>query len=271
MLAIASSAFNRGIEWGHTEANPAKGVSRNDETKRARKRFLQQSELPRFFAALAEETNETMRDYFLLSILTGARRTNILEMRWRDVNLDDAIWHIDRTKNDESQDVTLSPDAVAILANRKKNAERGEIYVLPSKSSVTGHLVTPTKGWNRIFDRDELAQLVDIIAEAGGNFSPLQEKTLSQNLTEARKLAISLKVSIEGIRMEDLRIHDLRRTLGSWQARTGASLVMIGKSLNHKSLQSTAIYARLDTDPVRQSVNTATAAIMAAAGVRPKK
>ena len=64
--------------------------------------------------------------------------------------------------------------------------------------------------------------------------------------------------------MTDIRIHDLRRTLGSWQAKTGASLVIIGKSLNHKTTQSTRIYARLDDDPVRQSVNTATAAMMAA-------
>ena len=63
-------------------------------------------------------------------------------------------------------------------------------------------------------------------------------------------------------------LHDLRRTLGSWQARTGASLAIIGKSLNHKSQQATAIYARLDLDPVRQSVNTATAAMFEAAGLK---
>lgn len=63
-------------------------------------------------------------------------------------------------------------------------------------------------------------------------------------------------------------LHDLRRTLGSWQARTGASLAIIGKSLNHKSQQATAIYARLDLDPVRQAVNTATAAMIEAAGLK---
>jgi integrase len=68
--------------------------------------------------------------------------------------------------------------------------------------------------------------------------------------------------------MRDLRIHDLRRTLGSWQAKTGASLSIIGKSLNHKTHQATAIYARLDLDPVRQSVNTATSAMLEAAGLK---
>lgn len=66
----------------------------------------------------------------------------------------------------------------------------------------------------------------------------------------------------------DLIVHDLRRTLGSWQARNGASLVMIGKSLNHKTPEATAIYARLDMDPVRQSVTGATSAMFEAAGVK---
>ncbi len=61
--------------------------------------------------------------------------------------------------------------------------------------------------------------------------------------------------------------HDLRRTLGSWQAIKGASLAVIGKSLNHSSVQATQVYARLSDDPVRQSVNTATAAMLEAANV----
>jgi integrase len=61
-----------------------------------------------------------------------------------------------------------------------------------------------------------------------------------------------------------LRIHDLRRTLGSWQAITGASLAIIGKSLGHKSVDATLIYARLSADPVRESVERATAAMIAA-------
>ncbi|MCA3269505.1 MAG: recombinase XerD, partial [Thalassospira sp.] len=63
---------------------------------------------------------------------------------------------------------------------------------------------------------------------------------------------------------KDLRIHDLRRSLGSWQASTGASGYIIGKSLGHKSQQATQIYARLNLDPVRESVERATQAMMTA-------
>jgi integrase len=57
--------------------------------------------------------------------------------------------------------------------------------------------------------------------------------------------------------IKNLRIHDLRRTMGSYQAITGASLAIIGKSLGHKSQQSTEVYARLSNDPIRASMEIA--------------
>jgi integrase len=57
--------------------------------------------------------------------------------------------------------------------------------------------------------------------------------------------------------LTDLRIHDLRRTLASWQACTGTSLPIIGAMLNHKDSKSTQIYARLNTAPVRESMEVA--------------
>ena len=59
--------------------------------------------------------------------------------------------------------------------------------------------------------------------------------------------------------------------MGSWQAATGASLSVIGKSLGHLNQGTTAIYARLDLDPVRQAVDKAAAAMLTAGQAkRPK-
>lgn len=216
--ALISSVFGWAISAGILYSNPANGIKLNKE--RSRDRFLQGDELPRFFKALAEEQNTTMRDYFLLSLLTGARRSNVLAMKWSDINLDRAEWRIDETKNGTPQIVVLSPEAIEVLQNRKPLEP--SIFVFPG-CGASGHLMEPKKGWKRILER------------AG---------------------------------ITDLRIHDLRRTLGSWQAKTGASLAIIGKSLNHKNQNTTAIYARLDIDPVRDSVNKATNAMLIAAGLK---
>lgn len=271
---LISGIYRQAIEWGAAENNPATGVRGRKEKKRDR--FLQSTELPRFFASLADEENETIRDFFLLSLLTGARRGNLLEMRWDQLRLDDCIWYIPKTKNDDPQNVTLCPEAVEILEARKDN-DSPWVFQSIGKS---GHLAEPKTGWRRILDRDELIQLQTLIREAGTEFEwPLElskpighkgrtTERLEDALLRARTLAEKLKIDAAGTRMSDLRIHDLRRTLGSWQAKTGASLVIIGKSLNHKSQAATAIYARLDLDPVRQSVNTATSAMLEAGGMK---
>ncbi|ASZ13269.1 site-specific integrase [Chitinophaga pendula] len=59
------------------------------------------------------------------------------------------------------------------------------------------------------------------------------------------------------MKVQDIRIHDLRRTLGSYMAITGASLPIIGGALNHKSQDSTEIYARLSQTPIDNAVNKA--------------
>ena len=224
--ALISSIFGRAIEWGYAEANPVAGTRTRPKVRRDR--FLQADELPRFFQAVADEPNETARDYVLLALLTGARRANLLAMRWADVNLSESVWRIPRTKNGTPQNVTLSPEAVAILDARRAAADG--VYVFPGPGA-TGHIADPKKAVIRIMTRSGIPYGRD--AENG------------------------------------VTLHDLRRTLGSWQAKTGASLAIIGKSLNHQSQQTTAIYARLDLDPVRAAVNTATAAMMEAGGLKP--
>ena len=61
--------------------------------------------------------------------------------------------------------------------------------------------------------------------------------------------------------INDIRIHDLRRTLGSYMAINGSSLPVISSALNHKSRASTEIYARLSQTPVIDAINLATAHI----------
>lgn len=63
---------------------------------------------------------------------------------------------------------------------------------------------------------------------------------------------------LETAGLKDLHMHDLRRTMASYQAILGSSMNIIGKSLGHRSIQATAVYARLNLSPVRDSMQKAT-------------
>jgi integrase len=233
LLSLLSSMFAKARDLGHAGENPARGVKRFKET--TRDRFLRADELPRFFAALDAEPSHTIRDFFYLALLTGARRSNVQTMRWADVSLDGETWRLPETKGGEPLTVPLVPAAVRILRQRwadaivKAAADAGRgvgdgepgPYVFPGRGG-DGHLTEPNKAWASLLKRAKIS---------------------------------------------DLRIHDLRRTLGSWQAAGGSSLTIIGKSLGHKNPNTTAIYARLQLDPVRQSVAAAASAILAAGNV----
>jgi len=55
--------------------------------------------------------------------------------------------------------------------------------------------------------------------------------------------------------VEDVHIHDLRRTVGSWLAQSGNSLHLIGRVLNHSNTSTTQIYARFGQDHVAEALN----------------
>lgn len=61
--------------------------------------------------------------------------------------------------------------------------------------------------------------------------------------------------------LNDFRLHDLRRTCGSYQAALGANQALIGKSLGHSSLAATAVYTHFDLDPIRESMEKSASAI----------
>jgi integrase len=54
--------------------------------------------------------------------------------------------------------------------------------------------------------------------------------------------------------LENVRLHDLRRTVGSWLAQAGNSLHLIGQILNHSNQSTTAIYARLTQNDAKNAL-----------------
>ncbi len=71
-------------------------------------------------------------------------------------------------------------------------------------------------------------------------------------------------------KIEDVRIHDLRRTVGSWLSRDSVDLNQIKEALRHTSISTTLTYARLGADPARNAMERHGERIMKVAGsVRP--
>lgn len=218
--SLIKVAFNWAMReeiW--TGPNPAQRVRKNVEESRTR--YLQPAELARFFASL-DLSEEPGKSFFMLALLTGARKSNVLSMRWQDVHLADALWIISAAdaKGGEEMTIPLVPEAVEVL-RRIKNTGAASPWVFPAESK-SGHYEEPKRAWATLLRRAELS---------------------------------------------NLRIHDLRRTMGSWLVRTGANTAINAKALGHKSMQAAAVYQRIaDTDPVREAMQLAALAMMGRGG-----
>ncbi len=237
-IELLRQLFNYANKIGHQLENPVRNIDFYPE--RLRERFLQGDELPKFFTALEAQAPD-FRDFFKICLFTGARRRNVQSMRWDEIDLERRTWSIPGVKAKEHQAITvhLAEPAVDILKTRLADQQ-------------TDRQTKIAKG--KVKPDDPVCPWVFATRAASGH--------LEEPKTAWRRL-----LTAAGI--EDLRLHDLRRSLGSWQAAQGTSLQIIGRSLGHRDLRSTEIYSRLNLDPVRDAVNSAVTAMVKAA--KPEK
>jgi integrase len=142
LVAVLSKMFSLAIKWQMRPDNPARGIERNPEQKR--KRYLSGDELARLTAALAAHPDRQFANIVRLLLLTGARRGEVLGMRWGDVALDQGIWTKpgSTTKQKTDHVVPLSAPAVQLLKGIKHRSE----YVFPG-DGASGHVVEIKKSW----------------------------------------------------------------------------------------------------------------------------
>lgn len=255
MLERIRAMYNKAIEWDWEGINPTHGIKKYKE--KSRDRFIQPHEMPHFMYALNTEQNETVRDFFWILLLTGARKTNTLQMRWQEINWELRSWRIPDSKNGEVLTLPLIDRAIEILRTRRfsTNSE----WVFPGENPEKNYN-DPKRAWRRTLKRATISLwstdpglkiLIDELKQQIHE-TYFGDKLFAQIKAQAKSKGIVLPEGLMSI-----RLHDVRRTLGSYQAINGSSLQIIGQSLGHKSLQSTQVYSRLTIEPVRQSVEEA--------------
>lgn len=147
--ALLSKMFSIAVKHEWCEYNPVTGTDR--PTFESRDRYLRPDEVGKFLAAVDELQRETTRDFIKLAIYTGARRSNLAEMEWSELDLERGLWTIPREKfkGKKSKVIPLIPDALDIL--RKRHDERAEDnpWVFPG-GGKGGHIVEPKAAMDRV-------------------------------------------------------------------------------------------------------------------------
>lgn len=113
--------------WEH----PCRGLERTAENNE-RVRFLSNDERIRLLKACRESKWNKLYLLVLMALTTGARRTELLTLKWKHIDADRAEAHLDRTKNgdrkvlplvpavvDELKKFTSAPDTLIFASDRR--------------------------------------------------------------------------------------------------------------------------------------------------------
>ncbi|QGM97791.1 tyrosine-type recombinase/integrase [Methylocystis parvus] len=232
-LAVLSKAFSLAELWGlrPDESNPCRKVPRYPES--ARERFLSNEELSRLGAVLraaespglpwAERDGAKAKHLakaenrvtpispralaaIRLLLFTGARLSEILELKWEHVDFEAGAIALPNRKGGVRRAHPVSSIALTVLADLPR--EEGAPWVLPAPLDA--------------------------------------KKSLSKSVVENAWQRIR---SCAGV--PDVRLHDLRHTVGTFASQAGVNAFHVRDLLRHSNIAVTARYANRDSDPIR--------------------
>lgn len=134
-MAALSHAFTIAVnEWQWLEDSPMRKVKKPKES-RGRVRFLDVSERERLITECKKSSNNFLYVCVILALSTGMRQSELMGLKWSDVNLEEAFIILHETKNGERRRVPLSGLALAVLKEQLKNKRQDTNLLFPSNKA----------------------------------------------------------------------------------------------------------------------------------------
>jgi integrase len=237
VLSVLSAMMTFGEGRGIVTSNPTKGV----EPFRGRKteRFLTDTEVGILGEALVDMERDGSLPWVAsaaikLPLLTGARRGEILALRWEEVDADRGCLRLQDSKTG-AKVIRLAAAALSLLAALPRSTR----WVLPAAKG-SGHYVGLPKHWDAVRAR---------------------ANAIAFSRAERRGRSPKEIPSFDGI-----RLHDLRHSFASFAVQSGGSLYLVGKVLGHKQSRTTERYAHTRDEPLLATAELAAQRIARALG-----
>jgi integrase len=121
-------------EWGWLEQNPFSQVRKLREP-RGRTRYLSDEERERLLAVCKASSNDALYLIVVLALSSGARKMEILNLKWQDVELAQSRIVLHETKNKETRVIVLSSHVKTLFTEYAKVRQLNSNYVFPNKNN----------------------------------------------------------------------------------------------------------------------------------------
>ena len=183
VLAVTRRLFNWAVEEEIIAASPIGKIKATKET--SRDRVLADDEIRLVWRAF-DRIGAPFGVVGKLLLLTGARRTEVAEMRWSEVDMAARVWTVPaaRSKNKVAHTIPLSDQAIEILKGLKRVESKGDFVFTFGRVAVQG------------FARKKIELDAAITADNGAPIAGWTYHDLRRTLaTNLQKLGVRLEVT----------------------------------------------------------------------------
>lgn len=217
--AVLSSVYKFALSRGYVDENLVRSVVVDDDTRR-RDRVLGEEERKRFLKACQASHWERLYLLVLMAMTTGARKGELMNLRWTDINFKDQTAFLGDTKNSTSRELYLAP---IVMGELKRFQEVGAGLIFPSEEKPNQPMDF-RKAWLKALKAANI-NAKDILNTDGS------------------------------VKLEKFTFHCLRHGFCSALSDSGQEINQIAKLAGHKSIQTTLRYIHQGREQKRQIVN----------------
>ena len=127
-MALVKYMFSLAEKWEVIDKSPSRGVAMLPDNNKI-ERYLTPTETSRLLHELQNCKSTVVSDIIEFLILTGARKGEAVNAKWKDVNFDHALWTVPLSKSGKPRYIPLSKAALNLIEERQGN---NSDYIFPS-------------------------------------------------------------------------------------------------------------------------------------------
>lgn len=153
-LSSLSTLLSHAVRLRWIEENPCFRLTKLKESP-GRDRVLTDDEITRLLFACRESKSTYLYCFVLISLTTGARQSEILDLEWRHVDLENKLAHLKETKNGYPRSISLADAVVIELTQLYQKRNPAKALVFASKTAFGR--VDLKKAWQEALKRAKIA------------------------------------------------------------------------------------------------------------------
>ena len=225
-LVLLRYGFELALRWKvvGVESNPVKEIKNLRDDNRI-ERYLSNEQAINLIEAVRQSESKMLQFIVLFLIYTGARKREVLDAKWQDIDWDKRSWRIPKTKSGKVRHVPLSTSAFEVLELLKTRLLVGYWDCVHVPKSI----------------QEASSMNIFMNTRTGRAYV-----SFFYSWNTARVLA----------GLPDFRVHDLRHSFASFLVNAGRSLYEVQELLGHADIRTTSRYAHLSRERLITAVES---------------